>query len=85
MALKIHMSSVCAGTWLCTKTIERSGSTPAARYAFDHVDRVRRKLGADLPHRDGVEVDDAVDAVVRLLHGDPVADGAEVVAEVQRA
>ena len=29
--LRIHMSSVCAGTWLCTKTIERSGSTPAAR------------------------------------------------------
>ena len=30
---------------------------------------------------DGVEVDDAIEAVVVLLEGDPVADGAEVVAE----
>jgi hypothetical protein len=24
-------SSVCSGTWLCTNTIERSGSSPAAK------------------------------------------------------
>ena len=23
-------SSVCSGTWLCTKTVQRSGSSPAA-------------------------------------------------------
>ena len=51
----------------------------------DEVDRVAPQLGALLAHGDGVQVDDAVDAVVRLLHGHPVADGAEVVAEVQRA
>ncbi len=29
--LRIHMSSVCAGTWLWTNTMDRSGSTPDAR------------------------------------------------------
>ena len=50
-----------------------------------HVDRVAPELGAHLAHGDRVQIDDAVDAVVCLLHGDVVADGAEVVAEVQRA
>ena len=49
------------------------------------VDRVAPQLRPHLAHGDGVQVDDAVDAVVGLLHGDPVADRAEVVAEVQRA
>ena len=31
IVLRIHMSSLCADTWLCTKTIDRSGSTPLAR------------------------------------------------------
>ena len=48
-----------------------------------HVERVAAQLLAVLAHGDGVQVDDAVDAVVRLLHRDPVADGAEQVAQVR--
>ena len=36
-------------------------------------------------HRDGVLVDDAEEAVVAILFLDPVADGAEVVAQVWHA
>ena len=49
------------------------------------LDRVAAQHGALLAHGDGVQVDDAEDAVVGLLHGDEVADRAQVVAEVQRA
>ena len=52
---------------------------------IDQVDGVAPQLGALLPHGDGVQVDGAVHAVVRLLQRHPVADGAQVVAEVQRA
>ena len=38
-----------------------------------------------LPHRDGVQVDHAIDAVVRVLQLDEPDDGAEVVAEMQVA
>ena len=47
------------------------------------------KLGRAAPHRyrlrDGVHVDHAEDALVRLLHGDPLHHGAQVVAKVQVA
>ena len=38
-----------------------------------------------LPHRDGVQVDHAIDAVVGLLQLDEFDDGAEIIAEVQVA
>ena len=44
-----------------------------------------RQLGRILPHRDGVHVDDAIDAVVLLLQRNELHDRAEVVAEVQIA
>ena len=66
-------------------TIERSGSIPAGEEEVDQVDGRALERGALLTHGDRVQVDGAVDAVVRLLHGDPVADGAQVVAKVQRA
>ena len=50
----------------------------------DLADRLVQLLGV-LPDRDRVHVDDAVDALVRLLHLDESHDGAEVVAEVQIA
>ena len=52
----------------------------------EHVGRLdgaALELGLLLPDRDGVQVDHAVDAVVRLLHGDVVADGAQVVAQME--
>ena len=51
----------------------------------DRVDGVALEVGLGLAHGDGVQVDGAVDAVVGLLHGDEVADGPQVVAQVQRA
>src|SRR5881397_943854 len=42
-----------------------------------------RQLGGILPGRDGVQVDDAIDAVVALLQLDEPLDRAEIVAEVQ--
>ena len=48
---------------------------------------VARELGRAAPHvdplRDRVHVDDAIDAVVRLLHLHEVDDRAEVIAEMQ--
>ncbi len=44
-----------------------------------------RQLGRVLPHRDRVQVDDAVDAVVAVLQLDEALDRAEIVAEVQVA
>ncbi|MDH6549194.1 hypothetical protein M2162_003291 [Streptomyces sp. SAI-041] len=46
---------------------------------------VGRELLRVLRNRDRVQVDDHVERVVRLLQGHPLADGAEVVAEVERA
>ena len=38
-----------------------------------------------LPHRDGVQIDDAIDAVVAVLQLDEALDGAQIIAEVQVA
>ena len=45
----------------------------------------RLQLGGILPHGDRVHVDDAIDALVRLLQLDPLQHGAEVVAQMQAA
>src|SRR5262249_26658664 len=43
------------------------------------------ELGGTLPQGDGVHVDDAIEAVVRLLHLHPARERAQVVAEMQVA
>src|SRR5262249_28574227 len=48
----------------------------------DLADRVRQ-LDRILPHRDGMQIDHAIDAVVALLQLDEFHDRAEVVAEVE--
>ena len=50
----------------------------------DFADRARQ-FGGILPHRDGVQIDDAIDAVVAILQLDEALDGAEIVAEMQVA
>src|SRR5215813_10311672 len=62
----------------------------AARYERrSHLAGVARELGRTAPdvdrHGDGVHVDDAIDAIVRLLHLHEVDDRAEVIAEMQIA
>ena len=43
------------------------------------------EFGGVLPHRDGVHVHHAIDALMRVLHVDPVQHGAQVVAEMEIA
>src|SRR5579862_2330250 len=43
------------------------------------------QFGGILPHRDGVQIDHAIDALVAALQLDEAFDGAEVVAEMQVA
>src|SRR6516225_10454498 len=50
-----------------------------------HLTRRGAQLGWILRQGQGVQVDDAENAVVVVLQGDPVADGAEIVAEMQVA
>src|SRR5215472_12729277 len=49
--------------------------------------RISRKLGRSAPdfHRlgQGVQIDHAIDAIMRLLHFDEIDDRAEIVAEMQ--
>ena len=44
-----------------------------------------RQFGRLLPDRDGVQIDDAINAVVAVLQFDKALDGAEIIAEVQVA
>ena len=44
-----------------------------------------RQFARILPHRDGVQIDDAVDAVIAILQCDKLGDRAEIVAEMQVA
>ena len=50
-----------------------------------HLARVARQLARVLPHRDGVQIDHAIDAVIALLQRDEFGDRAEIIAEVQIA
>ena len=76
---------MCAGTWLCTKIVLCVGVEPGgeeARRDLVGLGAQRRRL---LRHGDRVQVDDAVDRLVLALQPHPVADRAEIVAEVQIA
>ena len=76
-------NSACAGTWLCTKTVDRAGSMPSARYCAA-VTRVRlRSSAGSCAIGDRVQVDDAEVGVVVVLQADPLLDRAQRVAEVQ--
>src|SRR6185312_15214704 len=44
-----------------------------------------RQLDGVLPYRDGMHVDDAIDAVIAVLQRDEFGDRAEIIAEVQIA
>ncbi len=58
-----------------------AGRDISRRHLADRLLQLRRVL----PHGDGVQIDDAIDALVRLLHLDPLQHGAEVVAEMEAA
>ena len=78
-------SSVCSWTWLWTNTVQISGSSPLAS-SHEAVSRVRSaQLGRVVLDGEGVQVDDAEERVGVVLVGDPLPEGAEVVADVRRA
>ena len=81
--LRIHASSACSGAWLWTKITERSGSTPPGDDTGGDLARRPSQLRRVLGHRDRMQVDHAVDALVGILHPGPVADRAQVVAELE--
>ena len=60
------------------------GSMPQARKAAV-TSRMLRRTRRILPHGDGVEIDHAIDAIMRLLQRDELDDRAEIIAEVQIA
>ncbi len=78
-------SWACSGTWLCTKRVQRSGSSPAAS-SWAAASRVlAAQLRRVLRDGDRVQVHDHVERVVGLLERHPLAHRAEVVAEVEGA
>ena len=58
---------------------------PAGDEGGGHLADVARQLRRVLPHRDRVQVDHAIDAVVALLQRHEPDDGAEIIAEMQVA
>ena len=85
----VHSSSqvirACSGTWLWTNRQQRSGSRPAASRSRAVVEGPAAQLGRVDLQGQGVEVDDAVEGVVVVLVGHPVANGAQVVPQMEVA
>jgi hypothetical protein len=79
---RTQASSACSGTWLCTNSVHRSGSSPAPS-SWAAATLVLRQQGGILRHGDRVQVDHAVEGVVGVLQRHPLAQRAEVVAEVE--
>ncbi len=77
-----HASWLCSTTWLWTKIVATSGSSPiayiiAARRSVSLADHARR-----LGDGERVQVDDAVERVAEVLVVGPVPQRTQVVAEV---
>ncbi len=83
--LNTQASSACSATWLWLNTMCRFGIDAAGDEGRGDLADVAPELRGVLPHRDRVQVDDAIDAVVALLQRDELDDGAEIVAEMQIA
>ena len=74
-------ASACAGTWLCAKTVERSGSRPVANSIAARSSVFSRKSCGSYSTRDRVQVDDAEEALAALLRRGVLAEAADQVAE----
>ena len=78
-----QLNSVCAGTWLCTKTVLRDGSMPKRQVLRGGDQRATPEHRRVLRDGDGMQVDDAEVRVVAVLQTDPLVDRSQRVAEVQ--
>ncbi len=87
--LSSHCSSAWAGTCAWLNRIERSGSIPQATSAAVISSVAACSSAGTCGMRDRVEVGEEEQALAaflhRVLHADPVADGAQVIAEVELA
>jgi len=80
-----QLKAVCSCTWLCAKTMQISGSSPLAN-SHEAVSSARVPTWSRVVFdRERVQVDDAEHRVGLVLVRDPLAEGAEVVADVRRA
>ena len=77
-----HARRGCSGTWLWTKSVQTSGSSPQAMRSAARSSVDSRSCFRLLRHRDRVQVDDRVERIDLVLLGHPAADGADEVAEV---
>jgi hypothetical protein len=77
-----QVSSVCAGTSLWRKRMQRAGSSPAASRIAVVSYSALAQLGGLVGDGRRVQVDDAEDALAALLARDVLGDRADVVAEV---
>ena len=76
-------SWACSGTCDWTNSVHRSGSSPTASSWAAPTPGAAAQHVRVVPGGDRVQVDHAVEGVVGVLHGDPVAHRAEVVAQVE--
>ena len=83
--LNTQASSACSATWLWLNTMCFFGSIPQAMNAAVTSRIVRGNSAGSCHVGDGVQIDDAIDAVVAILQLDEAFDGAEIIAEVQVA
>jgi hypothetical protein len=60
------------------------GREPASKQLREKRQAPLSKFGRVLPNRDCVQIDDAVNAVVRVLHGDPIRNCADIIADCNR-
>ena len=83
--VSIQASSACAGTADCTITLECFGSMPAARKSRRSPRILARSSAGSWWHGDGVQIDDAEDALVVVLDLHPVLERAQIISDVQIA
>ena len=83
--LSNHVSSACSCTSDCTNIVEAVGSIPTAEIDAGQLPGLGRQDLGDLRHCDGVQIDDAEEALVLTLQRHPVAQRAEIISQMNVA
>ncbi len=78
-----QVSRGCSGTWLWTNKVHTDGVEAHGQEVLGGLEGLARQEGGVVVEGHGMEVDDAEQGVEFVLVGDPVAERAQVVAEVE--